>query len=39
MVADDCSLGAIVEVNIETDFAAKNEKFIEFCLQSHRNRV
>ena len=30
MVAEDCSLGAIVEVNIETDFAAKNEKFIDF---------
>ncbi len=29
-VADDGSKGAIVEVNIETDFAAKNEKFIAF---------
>ena len=29
-VSEDCSLGAIVEVNIETDFAAKNEKFIDF---------
>jgi elongation factor Ts len=29
-VADDGSRGAIVEVNIETDFAAKNEKFIAF---------
>ncbi len=28
--ADDGSRGAIVEVNIETDFAAKNEKFIAF---------
>ena len=30
MVSEDCSRGAIVEVNIETDFAAKNEKFIDF---------
>ena len=30
LVSEDCSLGAIVEVNIETDFAAKNEKFIDF---------
>jgi elongation factor Ts len=29
-VADDGSRGAVVEVNIETDFAAKNEKFIAF---------
>ena len=29
-VAADGSKGAIVEVNIETDFAAKNEKFIGF---------
>lgn len=29
-VADDASKGALVEVNIETDFAAKNEKFIAF---------
>ncbi len=29
-VADDGSRGALVEVNIETDFAAKNEKFIGF---------
>ena len=29
-VADDGSRGALVEVNIETDFAAKNEKFIAF---------
>lgn len=29
-VAADGSRGAIVEVNIETDFAAKNEKFIAF---------
>ena len=29
-VADDGSRGVIVEINIETDFAAKNEKFIAF---------
>ena len=29
-VAADGSRGALVEVNIETDFAAKNEKFIAF---------
>ena len=29
-VAEDGSRGAILEVNIETDFAAKNEKFIAF---------
>lgn len=29
-VADDGKRGAVVEVNIETDFAAKNEKFIAF---------
>jgi len=29
-VAPDGTRGAIVEVNIETDFAAKNEKFIAF---------
>lgn len=29
-VAADGSRGAIVEINIETDFAAKNEKFIAF---------
>jgi elongation factor Ts len=29
-VADDGRKGALVEVNIETDFAAKNEKFIGF---------
>jgi elongation factor Ts len=32
-VADDASKGALVEVNIETDFAAKNEKFIGFVDQ------
>ncbi len=29
-VADDGSRGAMVEINIETDFAAKNDKFIGF---------
>jgi len=29
-VADDGSYGVLVEVNIETDFAARNEKFIAF---------
>lgn len=29
-LADDKKSGAIVEINIETDFAAKNEKFIAF---------
>jgi elongation factor Ts len=29
-ISDDGSCGAMVEVNIETDFAARNEKFIEF---------
>jgi elongation factor Ts len=29
-VSDDGSKGALVEVNIETDFAAKNEKFIAY---------
>ena len=29
-IADDASKAAIVEINIETDFAAKNEKFIAF---------
>jgi elongation factor Ts len=29
-VADDGSYSALVEVNIETDFAARNEKFIAF---------
>jgi elongation factor Ts len=32
-VADDASKGALVEVNIETDFAAKNEKFVAFVDQ------
>lgn len=29
-VAEDCSKGTLVEVNIETDFAARNEKFAAF---------
>ena len=29
-VAEDGSRGAIVEINIETDFAAKNEKFVAY---------
>jgi elongation factor Ts len=29
-IADDGSKGAVVEVNIETDFAAKNEKFVAY---------
>ena len=29
-IADDAGKAAIVEINIETDFAAKNEKFIAF---------
>ena len=29
-IADDAGKAAIVEINIETDFAAKNEKFISF---------
>ena len=29
-VADDCKKAAMVEVNVETDFAARNEKFIGF---------
>lgn len=33
-VADDGSRGAMVEVNIETDFAAKNEKFIAFVART-----
>lgn len=33
-VAEDGSRGAIVEVNIETDFAAKNEKFIDFVART-----
>ena len=32
-VADDHTSGALIEVNIETDFAAKNEKFIAFVDQ------
>ncbi len=33
-VAEDGSRGAMVEVNIETDFAAKNEKFIAFVAKT-----
>ncbi|MEE9255029.1 MAG: translation elongation factor Ts [Pseudomonadales bacterium] len=29
-VGDDAKRAALVEINIETDFAAKNEKFVEF---------
>jgi elongation factor Ts len=29
-ISDDGSCGVMIEVNIETDFAARNEKFIEF---------
>ena len=29
-VSDDAKLGALVEVNCETDFVAKNEDFINF---------
>lgn len=32
-VSDDGKKGALVEVNIETDFAAKNEKFIAFVAE------
>lgn len=32
-VADDGTKAALVEVNIETDFAAKNEKFIDFVAE------
>ena len=30
-VNDDASAGSIVEVNVETDFAARNERFVAFC--------
>ena len=30
-VADDAKSAAIVEINVETDFAARNERFVEFC--------
>lgn len=30
-VAEDGKTGAIAEINVETDFAAKNERFGEFC--------
>ncbi|MBK80144.1 MAG: elongation factor Ts [Gammaproteobacteria bacterium] len=32
-VSDDGKKGALVEVNIETDFAAKNEKFVAFVAE------
>ncbi len=32
-VSDDGTVGAIVEVNSETDFAARNERFVDFCTQ------
>ena len=32
-LADDGQRGAIVEINIETDFAAKNEKFVAFVAE------
>lgn len=32
--ADDGERAAIVEINIETDFAAKNEKFVSFVAQA-----
>ena len=35
-ISEDFSKGAIVEVNIETDFAAKNEKFIAFVAKVAR---
>ena len=31
-LAPDRKLGALVEVNCETDFVAKNEDFLAFCL-------
>jgi len=30
-LADDGKRGTLVEINCETDFSAKNEKFLEFC--------
>ncbi len=33
-VADDGSYGVLVEVNIETDFAARNDKFIAFVARA-----
>ena len=33
-LADDKKSGAIVEINIETDFAARNEKFIAFVAKA-----
>lgn len=30
-ITDNGKIGAIAEINTETDFAARNERFIEFC--------
>jgi len=30
-VNEDCSIGALLEVNCETDFVARNEDFIAFA--------
>lgn len=30
-VCDECGVGAVVEINSETDFVAKNEEFKKFC--------
>ncbi len=30
-VCDECGVGAMVEINSETDFVAKNEEFKKFC--------
>ena len=37
--SEDGTRIALVEVNIETDFAAKNEKFIAFVEQSGANAI
>lgn len=29
-VCESCGIGAVIEVNVETDFASSNEKFVEF---------
>ena len=36
-VASDAKSAAIIEVNVETDFAARNELFIEFCAVAVRH--
>lgn len=33
LVKDDAQVGAMVEVNCETDFAARNEQFVKLCDQ------